>query len=100
MLVLACSFAVEVGGAAAGITVCTKAAFGLNVPANPPLSFHALTAPPTVMAMSWLNPLLAVHRSALPPMRITPAEGAVNETVRLVASMSFHVAPSLPVRVY
>ena len=60
--------------AANEMTDWTAAAFGENVPAKPPLSFHPTTwpepkVPPlTLMPMSWLRPALAVHRSALPEM--------------------------------
>src|SRR5207302_4559328 len=51
--------------AATGTAAFMLAALGLNVPAKPPLSFHATTLPLTATAMTRLNPALAVHRSAL-----------------------------------
>src|SRR5450759_1691018 len=86
-------------------TPSTNAAFGENVPAKPPLSFHATSwsaAPLTLtkMPMSWLKPALAVHRSALPPSR-TVALTPVNEGLtRRFASISVQVAPSLEPRLY
>src|SRR6266699_44774 len=57
-------------------TVWTSAALGEKTPAKPPDSFQptSVSAPPsmlTKMPMSWLYPVLLVHRSALAPTTAT-----------------------------
>src|SRR6266571_1758161 len=94
--------------ATTGITVCTKAALGENVPAKPPDSFQDSgwpatlgNAPPlTVTPMSWLKPALAVHRSALPLRMAKELTDGVKLSARLVLSIGCHATPSLPVREY
>ena len=95
--------------ATTGITVCTKAALGENVPAKPPDSFQdsgwpatvGNTPPPlTVMPMSWLKPALAVHRSALPLRMANELTDGVKLSDRLVLSIGCHATPSLPVSEY
>src|SRR5260370_14583288 len=85
---------------ATGMTTWTNAALGLNVPAEPPISFQALTVPPTVIEMSWFTPATDVQRSLLAVIRRKPSAGATTDALRLVASMSFQVVPSLPARLY
>src|SRR5258708_5920659 len=89
------------------MTLCARAALGEKT-APPPLSFQAsgcpavvgYTPPVTERPMSWLNPALEVHRSALPLITAHELAGGVNVTDRLVASTSTHVDPLLPVSVY
>src|ERR1700693_2037976 len=100
LFVFHCSLMVYVVPELRAWTAWTNAAFGENVPANPPLSFQATTVPLTVIAMSWLNPALAVKRSELPPMTAVLFADGVTVTLRLVLSMSIQVAPSLFVSVY
>src|ERR1700686_670918 len=80
-----------------GITLCTKAALGEKVPAKPPLSFHPRRLPLTQIAMSWLKPAFAVHRSAFPPRMAT--QSAVLEAgivaLRMLESIGVKVMPSL-----
>src|SRR2546427_101985 len=86
-------------------TTCTKAAFGEKVPAEPPLSFQATSwsAPPftlTKMPRSWLNPALAVQRSALADSTAVEAVPGERPAMRLVGSIVCHAAPSLLARLY
>src|SRR5436309_1636645 len=80
--------------------VCKKAAFGENVPAKPPDSFHAarLGAPAstaTKIATSWLNPAVAVQRSTFALTMALVLAAGVMSTLRLVASIATQLAPSL-----
>src|ERR1700682_5763469 len=52
------------------------------------------------MPMSWLTPAFCVHRSALALSSADPAAAGVKVIERALASMSFHVLPSLPVSRY
>src|SRR5207249_5858902 len=89
-----------------GTTAWTKAAFGENVPANPPLSFQPTIcpvpyAPPLIrMPRSWLTPTCAVHRSALPDRRASELVFGVKLRLSLVASIGCQVVPLLPVSAY
>src|ERR1700682_5890066 len=56
-----------------GSAHCANAALGEKVPPNPPLSFQATTLPLTEIPMSWLNPALAVQRSAFALRIAVPA---------------------------
>ena len=84
----------------------TNAALGENVPANPPLSFHATSvpvpyAPPlTMMPMSWLKPAVAVHRSA--PAEIAKLVSAAGDMVTFNAELSIacQAVPSLLCKTY
>src|SRR5205823_12705019 len=88
-----------------GTTVWTKAAFGENVPANPPLSFQPTIcpvpyAPPLIrMPRSWLTPTCAVHRSALPDRTASELVFVVKPRLRVVAPIGCQFVPLLPVRV-
>ena len=75
--------------------VCANAAFGEKVPANPPLSFQAATAPLTVTARSWLYPAVAVHRSALPESTASKFAAGLRLIDSTPGSMSIQVWPSL-----
>src|ERR1700732_4730833 len=84
-------------------TVCTSAAFGEYVPANPPLSFHATSwsGPPLVlteMPRSWFNPAPDVQRSALPLRIASESWVGVKLSFRAVASTSVQATPLLPPR--
>src|SRR5438128_11493074 len=89
-----------------GTTVWTKAAFGENVPAKPPLSCQpticpAPYVPPLIrMPRSWLTPACDVHRSALPDRTASELVVGVKLRLRLVASIGCQVVPLLPVSVY
>ena len=94
--------------ATTGITICTKAALGESVPANPPDSFQASgwpategNAPPlTTRPTSWLKPAWAVNRSALPLRMANELTDGVKLRFSLVLSIGCHVKPLLPVREY
>src|ERR1700686_454536 len=81
-------------------TVCTNAALGEKVPAYPPDSFQALTAPLTVIARSWLYPAVDVQRSAFALKIALELTFGVRVIESRVLSMSDQLAPSLPVRLY
>src|SRR5256885_9277207 len=83
-----------------GIATLMYAAFGENVPAKPPDSFQATTAPSTLMAKSWLKPALPVNRSALAVITAVEALATGTSAARFVASMSCQVAPLLLVSEY
>src|SRR2546422_666772 len=89
-----------------GTTVWTKAAFGENVPANPPLSFQPTICPVpyvpplTRIPRSWLTPACDVHRSALPERMAFELKAGVKLRPRVLASIGCQVVPLLPVRVY
>src|ERR1700730_8741176 len=70
-----------------------KAAWGEKVPPNPPLSFQATTLPLTEMPMSWLNPALAVHRSAFALRIAVPLTLGVN--AGRSTPVNFQLVPSL-----
>src|ERR1700730_4248955 len=80
-----------------GSAHCAKAALGEKVPPNPPLSFQATTLPLTEMPMSWLNPALAVHRSAFALRIAVPLTLGVNDGRS--TPIDVQLVPSLPERV-
>src|SRR5260370_25148761 len=87
-------------GAVGGTSVWTAAALGEKVPPAPPDSFHATMPAVAVdgliqMPRSWLKPVFAVHRSALPVTMAMVLAVGVTLKLRLVPSTSCHVTPSL-----
>src|ERR1700730_19275836 len=78
-----------------GKTVCTNAALGEKVPAYPPDSFQPATTPFIRIAMSWLYPALAVHRSALALISAVESTGGTMISWSDRLSMSRHDMPSL-----
>jgi hypothetical protein len=83
----------------------TNAAFGENVPAEPPDSFHASSwseAPLSLtnMPRSWLKPAVAVHRSAFAVSKIDWFAVAAQARRRYRVSTSHQLTPSLFWREY
>src|SRR5258708_20505308 len=82
-----CSLAVYAVPPATTTDVCTKAAFGLNVPAEPPLSFQpsrcpAIVGKPVPDSLRPLSPLYPPFIAPSPPLPLlkasAPPEGAAN----------------------
>src|SRR6266446_1046261 len=95
LLVFQRSLTVYVVPADIWITDSTMAALGEKVPAKPPLSFQATILPLTSIARSWLNPALAVKRSAFPMRSARVSAVEVTDKLKFVLSMSVQVDPSL-----